>query len=197
VTVFQATTFVLTAAAAIFLREPVGWRRWAAIAIGFLGVLIVARPGVDSFNVGFLFMFGSIASVVLRDLTTRRLPPAMPTLLVIGVASIALAAAGAAMSLFETWLMPPIVPVIELGAAAAIVVAGYQFLILSLRTGDLSVAAPFRYTVIVWGTILGFLIWRVVPDPFTIIGTVVIIASGIYMFQRERRLARLPTLDEP
>jgi drug/metabolite transporter (DMT)-like permease len=187
----------MTAAAAIFLGEAVGWRRWTAIAVGFAGVIVVVRPGVETFNFGLFFILGSIASVTVRDLSTRQLPPAMPTLLVTGLAAVALTFAGAVLGLFETWLTPSVGAVVELGGAAALVVAGYQCLILSLRTGDLSVAAPFRYTVIVWGTILGFLIWRVVPDPFTILGTVVIIASGIYMFQRERRLARLPSLDEP
>jgi len=196
VTVFQATPFVMTAAAAIFLGEAVGWRRRTAIAVGFAGVLVVVRPGVDTFNFGLFFILGSIASVTVRDLTTRQLPPAMRSLLVTGVSAVALMLAGAVIGLFESWTMPSVRVVIELGGGAALLIVGSQCLILSLRTGDLSVAAPFRYTVIVWGTILGFLVWRDVPDLFTILGTVVIIASGIYMFQRERRLARIPSLDE-
>ena len=99
----QAAPLMITAAGAIFLGEHVGWRRWTAVAIGFFGILVIVRPGADGFNLYALAALASVALVTLRDVTTRIIPAATPTVAITTVTSIAVMLSGFAISLGETW----------------------------------------------------------------------------------------------
>ena len=96
--IFQAVPLTVTAGAALFLGEAVGWRRWAAIVIGFLGVVLVVRPGLSGFDVFGLLVLVSVLFVSFRDLTTRAMPSAIPTLLVTLVTAVAVTIMGALMA---------------------------------------------------------------------------------------------------
>jgi drug/metabolite transporter (DMT)-like permease len=187
--VLQVVPLMTTAAGAILLAEAVGWRRWTAIAVGFIGVLIVLRPGGAAFNVFGLLALLAMFFVTLRDMATRVMPVGTPTLLVAAVTSLANVATGAAMGIGEDWVVPDRTALALLLGAGVFVTVGYYTAILAMRYGDVAVVAPFRYSVIVWAIIVGYLVWGDVPDLPTILGTTIIIAMGVYTFYRERSLA--------
>ena len=188
--VLQVVPLMTTAAGAIFLAEVVGWRRWTAIAIGFVGVLIVLRPGGEGFNVFGFLALAAMIFVTLREMATRLMPAGTPTLVVAGFTSLALTVVGALMCLYETWVVPDLTALALLFGSAAFIAVAYYFAIQAMRHGDVAVVAPFRYSVIIWAIIVGFLVWGDIPDALTLIGTTIIIITGIYTFYRERRLAR-------
>jgi drug/metabolite transporter (DMT)-like permease len=187
--ILQVIPLMTTAAGAIFLAETVGWRRWTAIAIGFVGVLIVLRPGGAGFGHYGLLALGSMFFITMRDMVTRVMPTGMPTLLVAGLTSVVISITGAGMGLGEDWIVPDATALALLFGAAVFITIGYYTAILAMRFGDVAVVAPFRYTVIVWAIIVGYLVWGDIPDLPMLAGTAIIIATGIYTFYRERSLA--------
>ena len=192
--ILQALPLVVTMGAALFLAEPVGWRRWLSIGAGFIGVLIIVRPGFEGFSIYSVSVLVSVLCGTIRDFATRAVPPEIPTPLVSVMTAAMVTVAGAV-------LMQPLggwTPMNgwELGAmiaAAGLLIVGYQFIILAMRTGDISFIAPFRYTALLWALLLGYLIFGDVPDVPMIVGSAVIVASGIYMLYREQVVGkRLP-----
>lgn len=186
----QVVPLMTTAAAAILLREPVGWRRWTAIAIGFAGVMIIIRPGAQGFDGYALVALASMLFVTLRDLVTRRLAPAVPTVLVTAVASVAVSLSGLTFAVGEDWAMPNLREFALLATAAVLLLGGYVCVIVAMRVGEMGVVAPFRYVVILYAIAIGYLVWGDVPDIATLVGSAIVVATGIYTFQRERRRAR-------
>lgn len=191
--ILQVVPLMVTACAAVFLGERVGWRRWAAILVGFLGVMIVIRPGLEGFDAWSLVALGSMLFITVRDLTTRTMPRGIPTLLVALVTAIAVALTGPVFGIAtgETWVVPDRDSLFLVGGAAILLIGGYLFAVDFMRHGDIAVVAPFRYIVVLWAILVGYIVWREVPDVPMIIGTAVIIASGIYTIHRERRIARI------
>lgn len=189
--VFQATPLAITAGAALFLGEQVGWRRWSAIAVGFVGVLLIIRPGSESFSMITLLPMVAVFGVALRDLLTRQLNPGIPSLAVSFYAYIAITLGGLVMA-------PLSAPMIRLNAAqsgqmlGAILfgVIGYYAIVRSMRAGETSAIMPFRYSRLVFSLILGVLVFGERPDAMTLLGAGIVIATGVYMFLREGRLAR-------
>ncbi|MEO8667957.1 MAG: DMT family transporter [Bauldia sp.] len=192
--ILQVIPLMITAAGAIFLGERVGWRRWTAIAIGFIGVLIIVRPGLAGFDAYSAIALFSMLFITLRDMTTRMVPRALPAMLIGLATSIAVGGSGAVYGLAESWTTPAWSHVALLIGSAVFLVGGYYANVIAMRHGDISVTAPFRYSVVVWAIVVGFLIWNEVPDLPMLVGTAVIIVTGIYTFQRERRLARMARL---
>ncbi|MCW5715579.1 MAG: DMT family transporter [Bauldia sp.] len=191
-TLMQAVPLVVTAASAIFFREWVSWRRWTAIVIGFIGVVVVMRPGFVAIDTWSIMVLAAVLFVALRDLSTRSIPGSVPTVIIVGIACVGVTLAGGVMGLTvdEPWHMPDLSVLPLLFGSAVCLIIGYWFVIFAMRTGDAGASAPFRYTVIVWATLYGFLIWGDRPDLWTGIGTVLIVAPSLYVFYRERRLAR-------
>ncbi len=191
--ILQVVPLMVTACAAIFLGEKVGWRRWAAIAVGFLGVMIVIRPGLEGFDAYSLVALSSMLFITLRDLTTRTMPRGIPVLLVALVTAVAVCLTGPVFSVAtaETWVMPEPDALLLCGGAAIFLIGGYMFAVDFMRHGDIAVVAPFRYIVILWAIVVGYIVWREVPDLPMILGTALVIASGIYTIHRERRIARI------
>lgn len=186
--IFQAAPLTAVVGAALFLGEAVGWRRWAAISTGFVGVLLVVRPGFAGFDVYALLVLAAVLCVAFRDVWTRAMPSAIPTLLVTGVTAVAVTILGALLGLGEHWVAPGPRALLYLGGAAALVAAGYFLVIVAMRLGDMSVTAPFRYVAVVFAIALGFLVWGDVPDAVTLAGSAVIVATGIYTLYRERKV---------
>ncbi|MEJ0012400.1 MAG: DMT family transporter [Bauldia sp.] len=192
-TILQIVPLAITAAGALFLGEMVGARRWAAIAVGFLGVLIVVRPGVEGFNVYSLLAVASALLIALRDVSGRVMPRGLPALLVAWVtgASVGLCGPVYAVAIGEAWVMPPLWAFGYLCASVVFLIGGYLLSVAFMRHGDISVVAPFRYLAIIWAIILGFFVFGDIPDWPVYAGMAIIAASGIYTFQRERNRARL------
>jgi drug/metabolite transporter (DMT)-like permease len=184
---------LITAAGAVFLGETVGWRRWIAIVAGFIGVLIVVRPGLEGFTIYSLSAVVAAFAITLRDMTTRVMPRELPAALValVTATAVGLTAPFLAPVLGETWIVPDIRHLGLIAVAVVFLIGGYLTAVDFMRHGDIAVVAPFRYTVIVMAMIVGYVVWGDVPDLLMIVGTAVIAAAGIYTFSRERNLARL------
>lgn len=185
--VFVAPLFI-TAISALVFRDPVGWRRWTAVVVGFLGVLIVVRPGTTAFQLASLLPVATAFVYALLMVSARWLDPreSVWTLLLY------LTGSGALVS----GLIVPVVwvPVrsedLWLFFAIAIFgTAGMTMMTQAFRLAPAAVVAPFDYTALVWATVLGWLIWREIPDAMTFVGAAVIIASGAFMIWREHRTA--------
>jgi drug/metabolite transporter (DMT)-like permease len=189
----QIVPLMVTATGAIFLGEVVGWRRWTAIAVGFAGVLVVVRPGLSGFNAFSLVALASMLFITLRDVTTRIMPRGLPALLVAVVTGVAVGLSGPVLglSLGEAWVPPTGRTVALIAGSACFLLGGYLTAVEFMRHGDIAVIAPFRYTVIVWAMITGFLLWGELPDLLMLVGTAIIIATGVYTFYRERKNATL------
>ena len=189
--ILQLTPLAITAAAAIFLAEPVGWRRWLAAFVGFVGVIIVIRPGSDAFNVFSLLALAGVACSVLRDLSTRRISMEVPAILLVTISALTVTTAAAGFSLFETWIMPAPKDLLILLCSAVFLLGGYYFMVHAMRHGEVAVVAPFRYSVIIWAVLAGIMLWGEWPDAYTLLGTAVVVAAGLYTFMRERKVKSL------
>lgn len=189
--ILQFLPLAITAGAALFLGEPVGWRRWLATAVGLVGVLIIIRPGTASFNGWSLVALAAVASIVLRDLVTRRIDARIPTVLLTFLSSLTVTAAASTFALTETWRVPSARTLLMVATAAIFVIAGYYTIIVAMRRGEVAVVSPFRYSVIIWAIIAGIILFGERPDPAALIGTGIVMAAGLYTFFRERQLARL------
>lgn len=189
--ILQALPLVVTMGAALFLGAKVGWRRWSAILVGFLGVLIVLRPGAGDFEPASLLAVLGVAGLALRDLATRTVPRE--------TSSMVLSAYGFAMTvplgLAMLALGPAPVAVGTQGAlwlagALAMGLGGYWAIVEAMRLGEIAVVTPFRYSRLLFALILGALVFAEYPDAWTLTGAALIIASGLYTFTRERALSR-------
>ncbi len=188
--ILQFTPLALTAGAALFLGAPVGWRRWLATLVGLIGVLIIIRPGASAFNPYAALALLSVLFIAARDLITRRLGKDVPTIVIAFTSTAAVAVSSLGLLPFETWRWPsPAAMLALIGASAALLGAQY-WIILAMRTGDIAVVAPFRYSIILWAIMAGFLVWREVPDLATWIGIAIVTSAGLYTFLREHRLAK-------
>jgi drug/metabolite transporter (DMT)-like permease len=185
--IFQALPLAVTLGAALMFGEPVGWRRWLAIAAGFIGVLIIVRPGVEGFNQFSLFALISVFFCAVRDLATRRIPAQVPSLFITLVTTVTVTIAGAAIIVpLGGWTPPSSRALGLLTLAAVLLLIGYQCVIMALRSGDISAVAPFRYSALLWAMLLGYLVFGDVPDAMMVTGASIIVLSGLYAFYRER-----------
>jgi len=190
--VFQAMPLAVTMGAALFLGEQVGWRRWSAIGVGFIGVLMIIRPGLEGFRPESLLVVIAVIGVAARDLITRRIDSNVSSVVVSVQAYVALALAGLVLMAFGS---QPFVPVQtdEIGLYAGAVlfgVLGYYGIVTAMRVGEASAVTPFRYTRLLFSILAGAFVFGERPDLMTLAGASLIICSGLYTFLRERRLAR-------
>ncbi len=193
--ILQALPLAVAMGAALFLGEPVGWRRWIAIGIGFLGVLIIIRPGMGGFNPVTLLVVVSVLFAAARDVVTRRLPKALPSLLVSGATSVTLALMGFAISLYKgDWQPVNTTQFLTLAAASFFLFFGYQFIVLAMRTGEVAYVVPFRYSSLLWAVTFGYLIFNEVPDSATLIGSTIVVCTGLFTLYREIIAGRRPVV---
>ncbi|MBE2277818.1 MAG: DMT family transporter [Rhodobacteraceae bacterium] len=186
--IMQALPLAVTLAAALFLREPLGWRRMLAIGIGFAGVLIIIRPGAEGFDRWSLLGVASVGLVVLRDLSTRKMSRVVSSATVAVLASGSVAALGLAGLAVEGWQPLSPAAAAQIAFAAICLVAGYLSSVATMRVGDIGVVAPFRYTALLWAILLGWLAFGQLPDRWTLTGAALVVGSGIFTLLRERRL---------
>src|SRR3954451_13048078 len=185
--ILQVLPLAITLGAALTFGEPVGWRRWLAIAAGFIGVLIIVRPGIAGFNQFSLLALISVAFCALRDLATKQIPVQIPSVFITLLMTVTVTTAGA-LILFPLggWTPPSGRALGQLALAAVLVLIGYQCMIVALRSGDISAVAPFRYSALLWAMLLGYLMFGDKPDGMMLLGASIIVSSGLYAFYRER-----------
>ncbi|HEY6631646.1 MAG TPA: DMT family transporter [Rhizobiaceae bacterium] len=189
--VLQALPLAVTMAAALIYGETVGWRRWLAITAGFAGVAIIVRPGLEGFSAYSLVALACVGFCTVRDLATRRIPEKIPTLLISTVTSAAVCVCGAfIIQPMGGWTSPSAFDLFLLACAAGLLLVGYQFIILAMRSGEISFVAPFRYTGLLFSILLGFVAFSDIPDLAMVLGSAIIVGSGLYMLYRERVVGR-------
>ena len=186
--ILQVSPLMVTAASALFLAERVGWRRWSAVIAGFIGVVVIIRPGLAGFDAWSLVVIAAAVFIVVRDLATRLVPPSVSSLNVTLITSLSVTLLGAALAPIETWVMPSVMDVLFLAAAAVFILIAYFFMILTMRVGDPSVSSPFRYAIVVFAIGIGYVVWGDEPDLPMLLGTLIIVVTGVYTFRREARL---------
>ena len=188
--VLQLTPLLLTAASALLFAERVGWRRWSAVVAGLVGALLVVKPGSSAFDVWAVLALVSVLFGVLRDVATRRLDRTISPLLILMLSQSAIALLALLSLPFQPWVWPGAREWALMVVAATFTLVGHFWMILSLRTGDISAVAPFRYSGVVWALLLGLAIWGELPDALSATGMAVLVAAGLYALNRERKLAR-------
>ncbi|MBT9382801.1 DMT family transporter [Pseudooceanicola sp. CBS1P-1] len=190
VAVLQSTPLVVTLGAALFLGEAVGWRRLLAILAGFLGVLMIVRPGTDAFDVSAIYVLISVLFVALRDLCTRRLSAGVSSLTVTTISAAAVMAVFAVTSGADPWqpASPGLLTLVAL--TAGLVLLSYLAIIEAMRRGEISFVSPFRYTSLIWALIAGLMLFGEWPRLMTLAGAAVIVASGLFTLYREARAGR-------
>ena len=181
---------LITAFSALVLKEDVRWRRWAAVGVGCVGMLLVVRPGGGVFGPAALLALLSTIGVAARDLVTRRLPAAAPTLLVTASTVLLLTALSGIASLGLP--LAPVRPtaLAWLAAAAVLVLLGNYAIVVAFRDVDVSAVSPFRYTVIVWAVAAAYAVFGDTPNPLGWAGIALIVGSGLYAMHRETARAR-------
>lgn len=187
--IMLASPMVLTLIGATLLGEKVGWRRWSAIFVGFFGVLLIVKPGAEAFNQASLWAVGAIFFVCIRDLSTRRLSPSTPSLLISTITAVAITVLAGVAVLIEGWVPMSAAAVGQLALAALFVFGAYVLSVMTMRVGDMGFVTPFRYTMLIWALILGWAVFGDTPGPLTLLGAALVVAAGIYSFLRTGRVA--------
>jgi drug/metabolite transporter (DMT)-like permease len=188
--ILQATPLFVTLGAALFLQEAVGWRRWTAILVGFVGVLLIIRPGMEGFSWYSLFAVQGVIGLGIRDLATRRVPPETSTLQLSFLAFLVLIPTAAIMMAINGSSFVPLSPLNWLYFVVAIVIgiAAYYAIVSAMRIGEISFVTPFRYSRILFALIVGMGVFGERPDALTLFGAAIIVGSGLYTLWRERNV---------
>lgn len=184
--ILQANPLAVTVGAALFLGESVGWRRWTAIGIGFIGVMLIIQPGLAGFTPASLFAVAAVFLLAARDLASRAVPPEIASVQLAAWGFLSLLPGGAVI----LWVMgtAPVMPgarqVILLVAALVIGGLGYYAIIAATRLGEISAVVPFRYSRLVFAMILGFVVFGERPNAWMITGSALVIGTGLYTIWR-------------
>ena len=182
-----STPLFLALLAVLILKEKVGWRRWTAIAAGFVGVLLVIQPQPGDINGWtWLVVFSSFAGAA-RDILGRYVPAAVPSLVASLSSAVTVGVIGCLWTTFNGWQ-----PVSAKGIACVIgssllLATGYQLLMLAIRSGaEISVLGSIRYSSVLWALAIGYALWGDVPNALAIAGIAVVVGAGLYILHRER-----------
>jgi len=185
----QAAPLAVTLGAGLILREPVGWRRWAAVLVGFVGVLIMLQPDGSGLNPGAMVALVAVVGLSCRDLVTRFVPPHLPNLVLATYGFVSLIPTGLILLVFSGGARVPD------GATAGALLGmvcfatmAYFALTLSLRLGNMAVVAPFRYSRLIFAFALGAVLFGDVLTPAIFLGASLVAAAGLYTLYRERRV---------
>ena len=187
--ILQATPLVVVLGAAIFFGEKVGWRRWSAILVGFVGVLFIIRPGLEGFESSALFAVLGMLGFAGRDLATRAAPASLSNVQLGVYGFLVLIIAGVGLMIFNgDVVVPDFKSSMQVLAATVFGVIAYYALTLAMRTGEVSAVTPYRYTRLVFALIVGFLVFGERPDAMTLIGSAIIVSGGIYTLLHNRKV---------
>ncbi|MDB5508192.1 MAG: hypothetical protein JWL93_661 [Hyphomicrobiales bacterium] len=188
--ILQATPLIMTAIAALWGRETVGWRRWAAVGMGFVGIVLIVQPSPSGLEPAMMLAVLAAFLVTFRDLSTRLVHPRVPSLVIVLAASLGSTAGGALLALTETWSMPNQLEIFLMISAAVAVLAGNTFITIAFRGTEVSAVSPFRYAAVPFALLVGFLVWGDVPNSLASLGIFIVVAAGLYAMHREAVRAR-------
>jgi drug/metabolite transporter (DMT)-like permease len=188
ITFYLAGPIYVTALSVWLLGEPVGWRRWTAVLVGFCGVIIALRPSAASFTLPALIALGGSVFFALLMITTRMVKDTNDTVLMVSQ-FFGTFAFGALTAPFG-WVTPSAYHLLFLSGFGLVSIAALFCVNRSLKLAPASVVVPFQYSMIVWSVLLGWLIFGEWPDAWTITGGTIIVGAGLYIFWREQITAR-------
>ncbi len=175
----------LTVLAGPFLGEQVGWRRWSAVAVGFVGALIIIRPDDANFAWAALFPLGAALAGAGRDISQRQMSLGREgTVAILAVSTTCVGLSGA-VALPFVWQTPTLLQLAPIAVAGLLMGTAHYLMIEGLRLAEAASIAPLRYTNFLWGTLWGFVIWGALPEDSTWLGVAIIAASGVYILHRE------------
>lgn len=196
--IMQVLPLSVALAAAIFLREPLGWRRLTAIFVGFVGVVLIIQPGGADFNSFSLYALVTVVCVTFRDLAVRRMSHDAPPVLIALVAAVGVAALGCIGALFTELEPVTVTAGLQLGGATLFLIFGYIFSVTAMRSGEIGFVAPFRYTSLLMALTLGVVVFDEWPNTMTMIGASIVVATGLFTLYRETKLrVRQSTVPDP
>lgn len=178
---------LITASGAFILGEKVGWRRWTAVICGFIGVLIVIDP--NNLKFGFAFIYPLIAAIFItqRDTITRKFLNKFDSLQIVFITSFSVSVFFG-FGIFLNYKPIDLEIFIYIFLSAIFVTLGYYFSVLTIKTANISTTSPFRYTIIIFGIILGYFIFNEIPAFNMILGSLIIISSGIFIILRQKKI---------
>ena len=189
--ILQVVPLLVTIGAAIFFKEKVGWRRWSAVFVGFLGVLLILRPGFGSFMPASIFALLGAIFLAGRDLATRAIKVKLPSVTISLYAFLAFGLSGILVIPFSSeMLLPSSNEIIYFAGASAFGVIAYYSIVIAARVGEVSVISPFRYSRLVFAMLLSIVVLSERPDMWTLLGAAIIVASGVYTFIRENLMGK-------
>jgi S-adenosylmethionine uptake transporter len=188
--ILQSVPLAVVLVSVIFLKEKVGLRRTVAILAGFIGVLLIVRPSPSTFTIYEVLALGIVFILAFRDLITKRIPAHIPTFNIALANACFVALGGIVFGLYQGFQNVELWQFGLLCAAAILLATGYMFMVATLRLGDLSATAPFRYSNVLFAIILGMVVFSEYPDAVSYAGMALIIAAGIYAAHREALLSR-------
>lgn len=184
--ILQILPIALTLVSVIIFKEPIRRHVGIALAIGFLGVLIILRPGMDGFDRYSLIGLGAVCFVVLRDLSTRNLKGSIRTIDVAFLGAFSITLLSGLISLKTGWVPISGQAILYLLASTFALVIAYQLSVTVMRIGDVSFVSQFRYSAILWAIIFGYLVFEEFPDVITIVGGAIIIIAGLVILWTEK-----------
>jgi drug/metabolite transporter (DMT)-like permease len=190
---FAGPLFV-TALATPLLGETVGWRRWTAVVVGFVGVLIIARPTAELFQLAALLPLGAASLAALRDLLTRRMTASESSEAILMTTTLGLIVAGLCTLPFG-WAPIGWEDVAVMAASGVLATAGHYYTIETFRHAETALVSPFKYLTIVWAIVIGIAVWGDIPDIWMLAGTAVVVVSGLYILHREYSVHRRANRD--
>jgi drug/metabolite transporter (DMT)-like permease len=183
--ILQSVPLAVVMVGALFLRERVGWRRWTAILIGFCGVLIIIDPSGSDFTTYTFLVLVTVIAATARDVLTRRLSDDVPSLLVVIFTAIPTCILGGIGTISSGWVTIQFNSYVIFLGAGVLILFGYLFSVMAMRSGDISFVAPFRFSAMIWAIGFGVLFFGDLPNFQTLFGTALVISMGLYSFRRE------------
>lgn len=187
VAIGQTSPLMILALSVVFLHERVPWRRWAAVAVGFAAVLLVVRPGGE----GFSWWAGlSLLATLLnasRDVYTRVIPQRVPSLIITFATAVAVTATGVVLTVLAGWVAMDGRQWGLLFGASVFLAGAYHLAIVAMRHGEVSFVGGFRYASLPAAALVGFLVWGHLPDGPALVGMIVIVGTGLYLFRSGRK----------
>jgi drug/metabolite transporter (DMT)-like permease len=188
VTFYLAGPIYVTALSVILLGETVGWRRWSAVIVGFVGVVLALRPSAASFTLPALIALGGSIFFAVLMITTRMLRKTPDTVLI--SAQIAATLLFGAVVAPLRWVTPSLRDFLLLSLFGVVSIAALACVNRSLKLAPASVVVPYQYTMIIWAVVLGYVVFGDIPDVLTLVGAAIIIAAGLVIFWREQMQSR-------
>lgn len=188
--ILQSLPLIVTLAATLVFKEPLGWRRMGAILIGLVGVMLIVRPGTEGFTLYSLYALIAVCFVTMRDLCTRKLSAETPSMLVTFLTSGAVMVFFGLGSVMDDWAPLDLRAAVLVLSASVMIIGGYLFSIMVMRVGEISFVTPFRYTGLIWALVLGWVVFGDWPETLTLVGAAIVVGTGIFKLYRERQLAR-------